>query len=205
MSCESAEAMLFGAKFYRFKHAKRSKPVVRLLQHYSVPRSISLHVDFVGGVLHFPAVNGPSSSKVFHHEILDNMIKRDLIHTGVYPDVLRDGYNVPDVVGTHPENRQSIASFLEEYYSPADFKKFFDRYGSSFKHLEDVTEVIGPNNGPPGSEASLDVQYIMSVGAMIPTWFWSTPGSFLDWILDISNHSEAPWVHSVSYSGYEDL
>ena len=204
MSCESAEAMLFGAKFYRFKHAKRSKPVVRSLQHYSVPRSISLHVDFVGGVLHFPAVNGPSSSKVFHHEILD-MIKRDLIHTGVYPDVLRDGYNVPDVVGTHPENRQSIASFLEEYYSPADFKKFFDRYGSSFKHLEDVTEVIGPNNGPPGSEASLDVQYIMSVGAMIPTWFWSTPGSFLDWILDISNHSEVPWVHSVSYSGYEDL
>ena len=99
------------------KHAKLSKPVVRSLQHYSVPKSISLHVDFVGGVLLFPAVNGPSLSKVFHREILDNMLKRDVIHTGVYPDLLRERYNVSDVVGTHPDNRQSMASFLEEYYS----------------------------------------------------------------------------------------
>ena len=113
-----------------------------------------------------------------------------------------------DVVGTHPDNRQSIASFLEQYYSPADLKAFFDIFGSSFKHLKDVTKVIGPNNGPPGSEASLDIQYIMSLGAMVPTWIWSTPESsqdpFLGWLLDISNHSEVPWVHSVSYSGYED-
>ena len=31
-----------------------------------------------------------------------------------------------DVVGTHPDNRQSIASFLEQYYSPVDLRKFFD-------------------------------------------------------------------------------
>ena len=208
MSCKSAEAMLVGAKFHRFKHAKLSKPVVRSLQHYSVPRSIVPHVDFVGGVLHFPALKGRSSPKILHREFSENMLKRDLIYSRVNPDILRERYKVYDVVGTHPNNRQSIASFLEEYYSPADLKAFFDIFGSSFRHLKDVTKVIGPNNGPPGSEASLDIQYIMSLGAMVPTWIWSTPESsqdpFLGWLLDISNRSEVPWVHSVSYSGYED-
>ena len=208
MSCESAEAMLVGAKFYHFKHAKLTKSVVRSLQHYSVPRRIVPHIDFVGGVLHFPAVKGPSLPKVRRREFSENMLKRDLIYTGTYPDILRERYKVFDVVGTHPDNRQSIASFLEQYYSPADLKAFFDIFGSSFRHLKDVTKVIGPNNGPPGSEASLDIQYIMSLGAMVPTWIWSTPessqDSFLTWLLDISNHSEVPWVHSVSYSGYED-
>ena len=31
MSCESAEAMLVGAKFHRFKHAQLSKPLIRSL------------------------------------------------------------------------------------------------------------------------------------------------------------------------------
>ena len=210
MSSESAEAMLVGAKFHRFKHAKLSKPVVRSLQHYSVPRSIVPHVDFVGGVLHFPAVKGPSSPKILHREFSENMLKRDLIYSSVNPDILRERYKVYDVVGTHPNNRQSIASFLKEYYSPADLKAFFNIFGSSFKHLKEVTKVIGPNSGPPGSEASLDIQYIMSLGAMVPTWFWSTAGlhesqePFLEWLMDISNRSEVPWVHSVSYSDYED-
>ena len=210
MSCEPAEAMLVGAKFHRFKHAKLSKPVVRSLQHYSIPRSIVPHVDFVGGVLHFPAVKGPSSPKILHREFSENILKRDLIYSRVNPDILRERYKVYDVVGTHPNNRQSIASFLEEYYSPADLKAFFNIFGSSFKHLKEVTKVIGPNRGPPGSEASLDIQYIMSLGAMVPTWFWSTAGlresqePFLEWLMDISNRSEVPWVHSVSYSDYED-
>ena len=209
MSCESAETMLVGAKFHRFKHAKLSKPVIRSVQLYSIPKSIVAYIDFVGSVLRFPAVNGPLSRKVFHHDFLD-VLNRVLIYTGVYPDVLRARYNVSDVVGTHPDNRQSVAQFLEEYYSPADLRKFFDLFGGSFKHLKEVTKVIGPNNRPPGSEASLDIQYIMSLGAMIPTWFWSTAGlhesqePFLEWLMDISNRSEVPWVHSVSYSDYED-
>ena len=210
MSCQSAEAMLVGAKFYRFKHAKLSKPVVRSDQLYSVPESITPHVDFVGGVLRFPAVNGPSSPKVFDHEFLDNMLIRDRIHIGVFPSVLRERYNVSDVVGTHPDNRQSVAQFLEQYYSPTDLEEFFYLFGSSFKHLEKMTKVIGPDSGRSGIEASLDTQYIMSLGAMVPTWFWSTGGRhesqepFLEWLLDVSNRSEVPWVHSVSYSDNED-
>ena len=210
MSCASAEAMLVGAKFYRFKHVKLSKPVVRSLQLYSVPKNIAPHVDFVGGVLRFPAVNGPSSPMVHKQEFFDNMLTRDQIHIGVFPRVLRERYNVSDVVGSHPDNRQSVAQFLEQYYSPTDLKEFFFLFGGSFKHLKEMTKVIGPNSGRSGIEASLDTQYIMSLGAMVPTWFWSTAGRhesqepFLEWLLDISNHSDVPWVHSVSYSDNED-
>jgi len=210
LSCESAEAMLRGAKFYRFKHSKLSRPFVRSIQLYSVPVSIAPHVDFVGGVLRFPAVNGPSSPRVSEQEFLDDMVTGDQIYSGVVPSVLRERYNVSDVVGTHPKNRQSVAQFLDQHYSPTDLKKFFSMFGSSFKHLEVIEKVIGPNSGRATLEASLDIQYIMSLGATVPTWFWSTGGRhesqepFLEWLLDISNRSDVPWVHSVSYGDYED-
>lgn len=203
MPCESAEAMLVGAKFYRFKHSKLSTPVIRSAQHYSVPASVAPHLDFVGGVLHFPAVNGPSSPRLAEDV-------KDQIHIGVYPSTLRERYNVSDTVGTHPNNKQSVAQFLEQYYHPGDLKEFFTLFGSSFKHLEEMTKVIGPDSGRSGIEASLDTQYIMSLGAMVPTWFWSTGGRhqsqepFLEWLLDISNRPEVPWVHSISYSDNED-
>lgn len=210
MSCESAEAMLAGTKFYRFKHSKLSKPVIRSVKLYSVPKAIAPHVDFVGGVLRFPAVNGPSTPRVSGQEFLQSMLTRDQVHIGVFPSVLRERYNVSDVVGSHPDNRQSVAQFLEQYYSPTDLEEFFYMFGSSFKHLEKMTKVIGPDSGRSGIEASLDTQYIMSLGAMVPTWFWSTGGRhqsqepFLEWLLDISNRSVVPWVHSVSYSDNED-
>jgi len=35
--------------------------------------------------------------------------------------------------------------------------------------------VIGPNDGVPGTEASLDIQYIMGVGTGVTTWAYYTP------------------------------
>ena len=215
MSCETAEAMLVGATFYRFKHSKLSRPVIRSAEHYSVPANVAPHLDFVGGVLHFPAVNGPSFSRLAEEGIINSMKSskpqdKDQIHIGVFPSVLRERYNVSDVVGTHPDNSQSVAQFLEQYYNPGDLGEFFTLFGSSFKHLDKMTKVIGPDSGRSGIEASLDTQYIMSLGAMVPTWFWSTGGRhesqepFLEWLVDISDRSQVPWVHSVSYSDNED-
>ena len=211
MSCEAAEAMLVGAKFYRFKHSKLSRPVIRSVEHYSVPASVAYHLDFVGGVLHFPAVNGPSSPRLAENSMESSKPHdKDQIHIGVFPSVLRERYNVSNTVGTHPKNSQSVAQFLEQYYNHGDLEEFFTVFGSSFKHLEKITKVIGPDSGRSGVEASLDTQYIMSLGAMVPTWFWSTGGRhesqepFLEWLVDISNRTEVPWVHSVSYSDNED-
>lgn len=207
MSCETAESLLPGAKFYVFNHAKLTKPTIRSAQHYSVPKEIAQHIDFVGGLLRFPAVNWarPKVSKNASDSVNDFGI-----HVGVYPSVLRKRYNISDTVGSHPNNSQVVAQFLQQYYSPSDLKEFFKIFGSSFVHLDTIAKEIGPDSGRSGVEASLDTQYIMSTGANITTWFWSTGGlhekqePFLEWMVAISNTTQVPWVHSVSYGDNED-
>ncbi|XP_028403778.1 tripeptidyl-peptidase 1-like [Dendronephthya gigantea] len=196
-----AEILLNGARLYRFHHKTTSKSVIRSITHYSVPREVAKHLDFVGGLLRFPALNTLKSSK---------RSGADFVHVGVYPAVLRSRYNVSNTVGMYPNNSQAVAQFLEQHYNPNDLKEFFAIFGRGFKHHSDVTKVVGPNSGRSGIEASLDVQYIMSLGANIPTWFWSTAGRhesqepFLEWIIAIGNMSEVPNVFSVSYGDNED-
>ena len=81
--------------------------------------------------------------------------------------------------------------------------------GHDFPHKNEISKIIGPNVGRPGIEATLDVQIIMGTGANITTWFWSSGGRhetqepFLQWLVDVSNTTEVPLVHSVSYGDTE--
>uniref|UniRef100_A0A7N5P2T1 Peptidase S53 domain-containing protein n=1 Tax=Ailuropoda melanoleuca TaxID=9646 RepID=A0A7N5P2T1_AILME len=84
-------------------------------------------------------------------------------------------------------------------------------FGSMFPHHSRVDQVIGPQgSGLAGVEASLDVEYLMSMGANISTWVFSNAGRhesqepFLQWLLLLSNTSGLPWVHTVSYGDDED-
>jgi tripeptidyl-peptidase-1 len=214
MSCEAAETMLQGTKFYYFNHDKLSGPVIRSINHYSVPEKVAPHLDFVGGVLRFPAVNW-ARPKVPQKDFLKDVkpalpIKDYGIHIGVYPSVLREHYKILDTVGSHPNNSQVVAQFLGQFYSPADLSEFFKIFGSTFEHLDAISKVVGPDTGRSGIEASLDTQYIMSTGANISTWFWSTADrhgkqeAFLEWMVAVSNMSQVPWVHSISYGDNED-
>jgi len=76
-----------------------------------------------------------------------------------------------------------------------------------------VEKVVGTNYWyEPGVEASLDIEYLMSVGSKVPTWFYSTLGEhenqepFLEWALIVENTTdeEIPGVISVSYGDDED-
>lgn len=200
-----AEVLLLGAMFYRFEHPKSSRSIIRSSTHYSVPKHVAKHLDFVGGLLRFPALNY-AIQPPGEDAVLDNVD----IHVGVYPSVLRTRYNVSDTVGKHPNNSQAVAQFLEQYYSSQDLTEFFAIFGRGFTHLADVSKVVGPDTGRSGIEASLDVQYIMSLGANITTWFWSTDGRhetqepFLEWIVAVGNTSNVPFVFSVSYGDNED-
>lgn len=50
-------------------------------------------------------------------------------------------------------------------------------FGRSFKHHSLVDRVVGSQGGgKAGVEASLDIEYIMSTGANISTWFFTNPG-----------------------------
>ncbi|KAI2558502.1 tripeptidyl peptidase 1 [Homo sapiens] len=50
-------------------------------------------------------------------------------------------------------------------------------FGGNFAHQASVARVVGQQGrGRAGIEASLDVQYLMSAGANISTWVYSSPG-----------------------------
>lgn len=51
-------------------------------------------------------------------------------------------------------------------------------FGGDFAHQASVARVVGQQGrGRAGIEASLDVEYLMSAGANISTWVYSSPGT----------------------------
>lgn len=135
------------------------------------------------------------------------------LHLGVTPSVLRQRYNLTarDVGSGTTNNSQACAQFLEQYFHNSDLTEFMRLFGSSFAHQASVARVVGKQGrGRAGIEASLDVEYLMSAGANISTWVYSSPGRheaqepFLQWLLLLSNESSLPHVHTVSYGDDED-
>eukprot|EP00794_Sanderia_malayensis_P007198 gene7198-8004_t len=218
--CDVAEKLLIGTVFFYFVHPKTGTMVIRSPSRYYVPEHVARHLDFIVGLHRFPAVNWrkhlPSEENSSKYKINlqqnvknSNGIQNQNIHVGVYPSVLRKRYNISSNVGSHPNNSQAVAQFLEQYYSATDLKEFMAMFGRSFTHMDKIAKVVGPDTGRSGIEASLDTQYIMSTGANISTWFWSTAGRhetqepFLTWLMAIGNMTEVPYVHSVSYGDVE--
>ncbi|KAM9788056.1 tripeptidyl-peptidase 1 [Syngnathus typhle] len=202
LTAEVAEVLLPGSKFQRY--LRDGHPIVRSSAPYSVPDDVAQHLDFVGGLHRFPP-RGHKASKEMRRS--DNTF-----HLGVTPAVLRARYNMTAAdVGSAQNNSQAVAQFLEQFYSPADLAEFMSLYGGSFQHLSKVDRVVGTQGtGKAGLEASLDVEYIMSTGASIPTWVFTNPGRhesqepFLRWVVLLSNMSDLPWVHTISYGDDED-
>ncbi|GAM22413.1 hypothetical protein SAMD00019534_055880 [Acytostelium subglobosum LB1] len=144
-------------------------------------------------------------------------------YTGQFltPQVIQARYQMPMLTGTFPTNKsltdvdwtlnsQSVAEFLEQYYSEQDLIQFFQMAGMDSRLAQRVT-VVGPNNQSlPGGEASLDIQYLMGLAAGYNTTFWSLGGlvagqePFLEWITDVLNSPKTIYVHSVSYGDDED-
>ncbi|XP_040195850.1 tripeptidyl-peptidase 1 [Rana temporaria] len=205
MPVSTAEVLLPGVKFHRYVNGDRS--VVRSASHYSLTPDLAEHIDFVGGLHRFPPVR--KSLRRRENKVVGI---NEGFHLGVTPSVLRERYNLTSSdTGSHPNNSQACAQFLEQYFSQGDLAEFMKLFGGSFDHRSEVDHVVGQQGaGRAGLEASLDVEYIMSTGANISTWVFTNPGRhesqepFLEWMLLLSNMSSIPWVHTISYGDDED-
>jgi subtilase family serine protease len=123
-------------------------------------------------------------------------------------DSLKKFYGIPkSLTNTNPQNSQSVAEFLGEYYSEKDLQRWL-----SFMDVTSNSQVkvIGPNDeSKPGGEATLDIQWMVGISPDVKTVFWSLGDlhegqePFLEWLTDISNTPNAPLVHSVSYADEE--
>uniref|UniRef100_A0A4W5RG20 Tripeptidyl-peptidase 1 n=1 Tax=Hucho hucho TaxID=62062 RepID=A0A4W5RG20_9TELE len=200
-----AEALLPGIEFHRY--VRDGISLVRSSSAYQVHEDVLQHLDFVGGVHRFP----PKGQDL--NEVLTKRRQSGAkFHLGNTPATLRSRYNLTAAdVGSAQNNSQAVAQFLEQFYHPADLAEFMMLFGRGFQHLSKIDRVVGVQGaGKAGLEASLDVEYIMSTGANIPTWVFTNPGRhetqepFLQWMLLLSNMTDIPWVHTISYGDDED-
>jgi len=119
------------------------------------------------------------------------------------PTCLRKAYGLGDMRASHPKNLQTVV--VNEAFNPSDLDSFLSHY-----HLppQTVAKTVGDLSGAAGVEASLDMQYIISMGSGTPTWWFGIDGStenpFAAWLTYMSNSSDIPWVQSLSVGAPEN-
>lgn len=108
--------------------------------------------------------------------------------------------------------QQVATGYLGQFASPTDLQAFYTQFYPAAKGR--TLNYVGPNQGSnPGTEASLDVQYITALGGGANTTFWYTDGTrpgdnepyavFLSAFSALPD-SELPRVLSTSYSDNEN-
>jgi len=128
----------------------------------------------------------------------------------VNPAFLNNLYNIASNKVTNPNTTNSLFESLGQSFSPSDLQKFQQLF--DLPQIP-VAHVIGPDNSStcPGEfpclEADLDVEYIIAVAQGAKTTFWSIPANdsdiFLAWAMAVSNSTNPPLVHSMSYGSIE--
>jgi len=173
---------------------------------YSLPASVAAHVDFVSPTVRLPTVMTvqPAPSGAARRLLGGG--------SGNTPTSLRKLYSIGDVEGTGA-TKQAATGFDKQYWKATDLQKFYTQY---YKVAAGRTiQVVGDQMGSvAGGEASLDVDYISSIGGNVTTEFWSFDGTapgapqnepFLKWIQLVSSTSDkdVPHVFSTSYGEAE--
>jgi len=131
----------------------------------------------------------------------------------VYPQLIWKTYSMPNETDSTPKADQSVFEALGQSYDPNDLTAFQQQFNLP---VQAIKKVVGPNTpsdcrASPNNcaEASLDVQYIMSLAQGAPTWYWSIDQSvqniFLEFIQEVAKDPAPPQVYSISYGGPEHL
>lgn len=183
---------LLSTTYNSFAHKTTGEKTVRCTE-YSLPEGVSKYVDFVA-----PTVNFPRPLRV----------KQEVsAPTSNTPDSLRALYGVGDAQGGKSAARQAVTAFLHQYYTEDDLQSFYQTYYPTLFGTP-ISKVVGPNGDMAGIEASLDVEYMTTLGSGVPTEFWSFDGRqpnntqnepFLDWLVQLDETEDPPLVFSTSY------
>lgn len=156
ISIAEAEALL-STHYYRYEHPTAGS--VHRCASYSLPAEVAEHIDVVAPTTQFPAPRALSS------------VGAAASGSGVTPDVIRTIYGVGNATATNSASRQIAAGFLQQYMSTGDLASFVTQFDPTLPAA--APHIVGPNDPTnPGLEASLDIQYIMSMGRGVDSTFW---------------------------------
>lgn len=201
---ETLSALLGDVHFAHFRHRASGTVITRSTNGYRLPADVAVHLDFVGGLVRFPNAD----------RLVDKTKEASAAPFSfkTTPAAIQQHYNVT-VPAKNPNNLQAVASFLGQYFRPEDLATFQRKNNQT---QTPIAQIFGTNiASQPGTEASLDVQFLMGVSdSLITTWVYSTNGTtpsgnepFLDWLLFLEQQSQTtklPYVFSISYQDYEN-
>jgi len=133
--------------------------------------------------------------------------KRSIQQDNVTPQTIYTVFNTNGTMGKAANNLQAVSQFLQQYFDPQDLSDFQQNFNLQ---NQPAAKIIGPNDPTnPGTEALLDIEYIMGTAPLIPTWFWSTDGTyngqepFVQWAMNVNAGATVPLVMSISYGDEE--
>ncbi|KAH8913086.1 tripeptidyl-peptidase-like protein [Coniochaeta sp. PMI_546] len=167
-------------------------PVLRT-RRYTVPSWLKDHIDFIHPLVHFMPPRRPLLQP--KPLLLDVQTTRpsepsgllDLpCATATFPECIRKLYNIT-YNGTSPSpSRFGVAGFLEQYVLYEDVANFLEIYAPELTGLVPpynfTVELLNNGSNPQdpiwmaGLEASLDVEYAMTIGYPATVTYYSTGG-----------------------------
>eukprot|EP01095_Lingulamoeba_sp_RSL-Kostka_P008644 TRINITY_DN2926_c0_g1_i1.p1 TRINITY_DN2926_c0_g1~~TRINITY_DN2926_c0_g1_i1.p1 ORF type:complete len:373 (+),score=78.24 TRINITY_DN2926_c0_g1_i1:27-1145(+) len=204
-------------------------PISQIEKLFAIEMNIYIHIKNGRTIIatkdevHIPS-NIPIKSISNINDFLPNSIRKYLSNNikvldkgeDITPEILTQLYglnktdsngNIMIVRGSRVENvpqaSQAVAEFQEAYFYPSDLTLFQNTYGLPLLNVSNIIGINAPNYGYLG-EASLDVEWITTVGSNITTWDFSfSQFDMVNWAMNVTSTPNAPLVHSVSWGGNE--
>eukprot|EP01091_Cochliopodium_minus_P008042 TRINITY_DN1793_c0_g1_i1.p1 TRINITY_DN1793_c0_g1~~TRINITY_DN1793_c0_g1_i1.p1 ORF type:complete len:751 (-),score=152.81 TRINITY_DN1793_c0_g1_i1:132-2357(-) len=172
--------------------------------HPIFPHSLQQHISFLSGVSALPKVRKDLMTKRISkiHSATSFVNEDEFDYEYNIPQTMRFLYNIPPgTSGNNTKNSQSVFEFLPVGMpSWDDLKQFSSEADEVFNN---VTRVIGPVQSGGSGESTLDIQYITTIGAGVPTYYITADG----WVYDMANTlftmNNPPLVVSLSYGWME--
>ena len=193
-------------EFFLFHKLQRNGKVTVVIRadKYSVPRELDEHLESVLNTIQMPL--NPlgklpvKMKKKMHSAAYDYA-------TSITPSKIKSFYKVGQSIGSS-SSTQGIFATIEQNFSPADLVSFFDSVGMPNQLIarsigNHTSDAVCLKDSSMCSEANLDVQYIMGISPVSPTWFMYTELRFSSWLILVASYKDPPLVLSISYGAEE--
>lgn len=177
---EQAERML-KTRFYYFHDDVSKVTGIRTLE-YSVPKGIHPYIQLIQPTTRFGQFSSQGSFILDKTRVAAANSKGTDCNTTITPDCLRQLYELGDFVATpHPHNKLGISGYLEQYARYNDFQAFLQKYAPDKADANFTVESINgglnqQNSTKDSTEASLDLQYGVSLSYKVAATYYTTPG-----------------------------
>jgi tripeptidyl-peptidase-1 len=168
-------------RFYYFHHKTNGMYKIRTLE-YSVPRIIRPYIQLIQPTTRFGEVKPQKSFVLEQKQVSDAGNVDTDCNSIVTPACLRGLYKLGDFKASpDSRNKLGISGYLDQYARYADLESFLETYAPSMANANfTVQSIDGGLNEQSSSEdsveASLDIQYAISLSYQVPTVFYTTGG-----------------------------